>query len=262
MRKQSDDGNLIFSSIERDALIQEVHSDEIAALLAKCVRRYVSSKDILHGLHRYCLWMNKEQYEVLKGLDEVKRRVDAVKKFRNASTAAPTRAAAKWPWRFFYVKQPVAEFIGVPDASSSNRTYFPVIKGYAKDLIVSHMLYHIPYSDWMFGIISSRMHLLWIHTVAGRLINDIRYAGSTTYNTFPFPTREVGCSKIEEAARGVIAARSQNTLAHDYGDTMSKDLKAAHAKLDRAVEAAYRKKFANDDARIIFLLDENRRRSA
>ncbi|MCI5146295.1 MAG: class I SAM-dependent DNA methyltransferase, partial [Candidatus Electrothrix sp. AR3] len=40
---------------------------------------------------------------------------------------------------------------------------------------------------YIFAVISSRMHMTWVRTVAGRLKTDYRYSSALCYNTFPFP---------------------------------------------------------------------------
>ena len=109
---------------------------------------------------------------------------------------------------------------------------------------------------WLFGILTSRMHMTWVRTVGGRLKTDYRYSAQLCYNTFPFPkVSEAKKEEIEEAAEEVLITRENypgQTLAELYDpDTMPQDLREAHARLDDIVESCYPGyPFANDEARL------------
>ena len=64
---------------------------------------------------------------------------------------------------------------------------------------------------------------------------------------------------VEKCAEDVIFLRTiypHSSLADLYDpNTMPSDLREAHEKLDRAVEACYGRKFKNDQERISFLFD-------
>ena len=40
---------------------------------------------------------------------------------------------------------------------------------------------------YVFGIVSSRMHLVWTSNVGGKFETRIQYSKTLCYNTFPFP---------------------------------------------------------------------------
>ena len=104
----------------------------------------------------------------------------------------------------------------------------------------------------------SSMHNAWIHYTCGRLESRFRYEPSV-YNNFPWPTpTDTQHNSIETAAQGVLDARARHpdsSLADLYDPlTMPPELVKAHAKLDKAVDAAYGYKGANSDAeRVAFL---------
>ena len=56
---------------------------------------------------------------------------------------------------------------------------------------------------WLFGILTSLMHMAWVKTVGGRLETRYRYSAQLCYNTFPFP-------KISEAKKQEIEAAALN----------------------------------------------------
>lgn len=109
---------------------------------------------------------------------------------------------------------------------------------------------------WVFGILSSKMHMAWVKAVGGRLETRYRYSAQLCYNTFPFPhISEEKKKQIEETAENVLVTRAfypEKTLAELYDpDKMPEDLKEAHAVLDDIVESCYPGyPFANDEARL------------
>lgn len=95
-----------------------------------------------------------------------------------------------------------------------------------------------------------------MRVVAGRLKSDYRYSGGVVYSNFiwsdPTPDQRAA---IETGAQAVLDARDAHpgdTLGdlHDP-DSMPADLRAAHAALDAAVEAAYGVDFHGDEERIV-----------
>lgn len=109
---------------------------------------------------------------------------------------------------------------------------------------------------WLFGILTSLMHMAWVKTVGGRLKTDYRYSAQLCYNTFPFPKiSDAKKREIEEAAEEVLLIREDypgKTLAELYDlDKMPDDLREAHHRLDLIVESCYQDKpFANDEERL------------
>ena len=87
--KPTDDGNLILSESEREVILKDTPA------LAPYVRRYVGSRDFINSDEiRYCLWLKDASPAVYHKNREVMRRIAAVRDFRLASSAAPTRKMA------------------------------------------------------------------------------------------------------------------------------------------------------------------------
>jgi hypothetical protein len=110
----------------------------------------------------------------------------------------------------------------------------------------------------LFGLLISKMHMIWAGVVGGRLKNDIRYSAGIIYNTFPLP--HTNYDSLKPYAQKIIDVRGHHkdsTMADLYDpDTMPSDLKKAHLSLDRAVEKLYRKEpFQSDHERIECLLE-------
>ena len=106
------------------------------------------------------------------------------------------------------------------------------------------------------------MHMAWVRATCGRIKSDFRYSGTVVYNNFPWPLPLKAAQKaaIDVAASAVLAARKVETHLSLDGlydaDTMPKPLRAAHAALDKVVDAAYCYKGSKDDAaRVAFLFE-------
>ena len=109
----------------------------------------------------------------------------------------------------------------------------------------------------VFGLLTSKMHNIWLKLVGGKLKCDPRYSESSVYNTFPIPEN---IEKLKKYAQKILDVRQQysDSLEVLYDPlTMPSDLKAAHKALDKAVEQLYQKKpFESDQERKIFLLEK------
>ncbi len=237
--KPSDGGNLILTKEEAERLIADDKE------LACCIRRYVGARDFINNNEeRYCLWLKDISPNVFRNNKEVMRRINAVRKMREESTAAPTKEKANVPHLFFFIAHPEDNYLLVPRHSSENREYIPIgfmnpkiIASDACSIIPNANLYH-------FGVMTSKVHMVWMRTICGRIKSDYRYSGGVVYNNFPWckPTEEQR-AKIEKTAQGILDARakySNSTLADMYGALyLYPELMNAHRANDRAVMEAY-----------------------
>src|SRR5699024_7984130 len=96
-----------------------------------------------------------------------------------------------------------------------------------------------------FGVLHSRMHMVWVNAVGGKLETRYRYSAKICYNTFPFP--EISKTQKESLRQYVFdvlrerAKYSEKTMAYLYDpNTMPECLQHAHQALDDAVERIYR----------------------
>ncbi len=127
----------------------------------------------------------------------------------------------------------------------------------SKDVIVSNLANAIYDAEkWLFALLTSKMHNLWVRTVGGRLKTDYRYSATLCYNTFPFPKlTTVQKEELERLAQNILNIRDENfdmTLGEMYNpETMPEELREAHHQLDLAVERIYRPEpFASDEERL------------
>ena len=116
-------------------------------------------------------------------------------------------------------------------------------------------------SPYLFGILSSRMHNIWIKAVGGKLETRLSYSSSICYNTFPFPN--ISDKQKENLSLYVFEiiderAKHNKTMAQLYNPTtMPKGLLKAHQELDVAIEQCYRlQPFKNDTERLEYLFKQ------
>jgi hypothetical protein len=254
--KPSDGGHLLLTDADRNKLI----ASEPKA--ARYIKPFIGAEEFLNSGTRWCLWLEGISPAELRSMPSVMQRIEAVRAFRKASSAEPTRRAADTPTQFFYMSQPKTKYILLPEVSSERRLYIPV--GFMPpDVISSNKNYLIAEpSIYLFGVLQSAMHMAWMRQTAGRLESRYQYSATMVYNTFPWPENptEKQVADIEKAAQGVLDARAAHpgsSLADLYDPiAMPPDLRKAHQELDRAVDAAYGKKsFASDAERVAFLFE-------
>lgn len=245
----TDGGNLIIEQEDK----KQFETEE----LRPYIKKLVGSKELLHSVNRYCLWLNTAPKDILN-IPVVKARIDACRKFRMKSKKASTQRDAKIPHRFqdCRFEMPPKSAILIPCVSSERRDYIPM--GFvAQDTIATNSCYMVPDGTlYDFALLESCMHMTWMRTVCGRLESRYRYSRDLCYNTFPWPqVNQKQKELIENLATNVLIVREMHpemTLAELYDpDKMPDDLKKAHRELDSAVDHLYRKKgFESDEDRL------------
>ena len=106
------------------------------------------------------------------------------------------------------------------------------------------------------ALIASRLHLVWIATVCGKLKTDFRYSNTLGWNTFPVPTlTEKNKADLTRCAEDILLAREAHfpaTIADLYDpDNMPADLREAHERNDEVLERIYiGRRFRNDTERL------------
>lgn len=262
-----DGGHLIIDTLEEKRSLCANYPE-----LQNYIRTYIGSEEFINGKSRYVFWLDKTDYRAVEHLPEIKKRVEAVKVMRLASKKSDTQRAAESPYAFVernrydeayatFKASGEDEFlqIVVPGTSSENRDYVPM--GFVgEDTIISnsaYVIYNAPI--WLLGLLESRMHMVWLRAVGGRLGTSYRYSAGLVYNTFPVPelsTRRK--NMIEEQVFEILDLREElgGTLAELYHkETMPESLREAHKKLDEIVERAYKDTtFNSDEERLSHLL--------
>lgn len=233
--KPTDGGHLSDISAEEASRIRQED-----ALAAKYLRRLVGSKELIHDLERWCLWLLDASPSDIRSSPELARRVAAVREMRASSTKQKTREDALRPSEFQEIRQSRTDYLAVPRVSSELRDYVPIAH-FAPDVITNDLVNVVPDAPlWLFALLNSKVFSVWNKTVSGRLKSDTRISNTITYNNFPVPPLDGDWpDRLNEAAQAILDARAAHpgaTLADLYeGVSMPSDLRAAHTANDRLV---------------------------
>ncbi len=252
----NDGGHLILSQSEKEELVKNEPDSQ------KWIKPLLSAKEFLNNEDRYCLWLTNIQPQELKKSKIIASRVEQVKLTREKSNRESTRKLSNFPTLFGENRQPKTSYILIPRHSSENRKYIP-FGFFSPDYIASDSCLFVANADlYLFGILTSAMHMAWVKYVCGRLKSDYRYSKDIVYNNYPFPENITDKQKqtVETCAQAVLDTRVKypdSSLADLYDPlTMPPDLLKAHQKLDKAVDLCYRPQpFTSEFNRIEYLFE-------
>ncbi|MDX5591979.1 class I SAM-dependent DNA methyltransferase [Pseudovibrio sp. SPO723] len=245
-----DAGNLLLSPEEKVQLM------DVAPEAQPLIKRFMGSQEVVRGIERYCLWISDDQLADANAIPEVSEKIEATRTARLNMKDKAGIALADRPHQFREHPAPHSHAILVPSVTSERRPYLPVERVGA-DVVASNLnqvLYDAP--DWCLALIASKLHLVWIATVCGKLKSDFRYSSTLGWNTFPVPdfTDEQKAS-LEESAREILLVRADHhpkTIAQLYDPKkMPDDLRQAHRRNDVLLESMYiGRPFRNDTERL------------
>ncbi|WP_419833341.1 DNA methyltransferase [Endozoicomonas atrinae] len=249
--KPIDNGNYLFDEAAKNELLEREPQAK------DYLYRWYGGREFSYGHIRWCLLPQRISGDKLINMPVVRELVSKVKEFRLSSSSKPTIKLAQTPANFHVENFPVKTFMVVQKVSTGRREYVPV-GFFQPNMVASDLLNVIDSSDpFVFGLISSRMHMTWIGAIGGRFRDGFRYSNSLSYNTFPVPKDipEPLRDDVIDKVMKVLAAREENSdmfLGDLYDpDQMPENLRCAHKLLDTAVDKCYSKSnFASDEARL------------
>jgi hypothetical protein len=253
-RSAPDSEGLILATGDRERILSRTPE------MTPFIRRLMGGDEFLNGAVRWCLWLDGAPPSTLRSDPEVQRRIQSVRTFRLSSNRPQTRTLGETPALFGEIRQPSTSYLLFPKVGSASRRYFPI--GFVgPDVIATGSALIVPGATlYHFGVLSSAMHTAWLYFVGGRMKSDPQYSAGIVFNNFPWPQEVMATKKaaIEVAAQEVLDAReafTDQTLADLYDPlAMPRQLREAHAKLDRAVDKCYRSTpFSSDRQRVEFL---------
>ena len=243
-------------------ILTQEDKDKITLLFPQgleLIKNYVGANEFVNSSIRYCIWVEKENIELAYQSPLISSRLEKCKSFRLASKKDATRKIANTPYFFGERKYIPKKAIVVPQTGSERRRYLPM--GLADENTVLSNAVRVIYDSpmYLYAIIASYLHMVWIRAVAGRLKQDMQYSNTICYNTFPFPKiSNEQKDRLTTLAENILLVRENHTemtLGEMYNpESMPLDLKEAHHALDIAVEQCYRTEpFTSDDERLEYL---------
>lgn len=220
----------------------EVNADLVAR---KYLRPFVGAEELLHGKERWCLWLTDLDPSDLKRSTILRDRVDAVRKFRQKSSAASTRQMANTPHLFGQRPALYSEpYLVIPGVSSELRDYYPVERVGPRVIASNAAFTAADPTGLLFSVVSSAMFMAWQSTVGGRLKSDLRFSNTIVWNNLPLPELDPDArTAIIQSGKAVEAARDlhpDTTLADLYRpQAMPDELREAHRCLDALIDHAF-----------------------
>jgi len=251
----NDGGHLLMNEEEKNTYLKEEPNG------IQFIKEFTGGAEFIKKINRYCFWLVDAGADINK-LPILKRKIQAVKEYREASKRAATNKLASFPTLFGENRQPDASYILIPNLSSGLRRYIPI--GFKeKEVIASNLALIVPHAQiYHFGVLTSIMHMSWVRYTCGMLSTSLRYSNKVVYNNYPWPKEPSNKNQkaVETKAQQVLDVRaefSDSSLADLYDPlTMPPKLVKAHQALDKAVDLCYRPQaFTNEATRIEFLFE-------
>lgn len=253
-----DGGHMTLSVEEAETALTE-HPE-----LAPYVRRLLDARQMLYERKEtYCLFLNGYSESILSISIVAERlrlrdiflkssKTDCAKSFLVRLKASPQ-------CQMFYIYPEANQYIAIPATMSDRRAHIPMAF-VDSSFIIKEGLYAVLDGDESdFAVLSSKMHMLWVKAIAGRMEHDLRYSPAPVYNTFPWPPLTPESSRmLAEFGQRLLEARKQDgrCLAKQYDpDSMSEALKDVHSRLDLFLDRLYSPDgFETDGERLSCLL--------
>jgi len=248
--KPVDGGNLLLSKAHLSEL------DLSANQLKRFIRRIYGSAEFIRGLQRFCLWIEDQHLDEAMTIEPIRKRISAVREMRLASPDKSANAMASRSHQMREMNIAKDFTITIPRTSSENRPYLPTGLIDNRSTVTSEAFALFDAPLWNMALIASRIHLVWIATVCGKLKTDFRYSNTMGWNTFPVPQlTEKNKKDLTKSAEGILLAREVHfpaTIADLYNpEKMPENLRQAHEKNDETLERIYiGRRFNNDTERL------------
>jgi hypothetical protein len=143
----------------------------------------------------------------------------------------------------------------IPRHSSEDRPYLP-FDVVGAEVVIADSAISLDFNLHEAAIYASRLHLVWIATVCGKLETRYRYSNTLGWNTFPVPPlTEKNKADLTRCAENILLARAAHfpaTIADLYDpENMPTDLREAHDRNDETLERIYiGRRFRNDTERL------------
>jgi len=222
--KPVDGGHLLLSRDELDQL--RLSSDDRSIL----IKRIIGAAELVNGTERYCLWVDDNNIERALRYKSISERIDRVRTSRELSRDRGANGMAGRPHQFREMNIGTYSTTVVPAVSSEGREYLPIYFA-STETVISNRCYGIFDAPlYHLSILASKLHLVWIATVCGRLELRFSYTSTLGWNTFPVPTLTAkNKSDLTRCAENILLAREAHfpaTIADLYDpDAMPADLR-------------------------------------
>ena len=246
-----DDENLILNYAEKCEI------EHVSPNASQFIKPYSGGQQFIQGVTRWCIWVEPGNEVEANKSKFICYRAKRVRDFRDHRKRKNTKAQAKHPFQFGLRTHEECDLtVIVPRVTSEERQYLPC-GVLSKGTIVADSAFAIYNAElWNLAIIGSRLHLVWIAEVCGKLETRHRYSNTLGWNTFPVP-KLTGKNKFDLAASAqeILLIRERHfpaPIAELYKkDRMPDDLRVAHYRNDGILERIFiGRRFKNDTERL------------
>jgi hypothetical protein len=223
---------------------------------AKYLKKVIGSNELIKGISRWCLWISDFERSNAENISGIKERIDGVAESRANSRDKEANKLVGRPHQFRDLNETKIQSIVVPTVSSEKREYLPIGFIDSDTIVTNKAMVLYDQELYIFSLLISKMHMVWVRAVAGRLETRISYSSVLCYNTFPVPDlTELDKECLTDLAIGVIGAREEfphKSLSDLYNpNKMPVSLLQAHEKINEYVDHLYSSSnFADDSARL------------
>jgi len=100
----TDDGNLLLTQDEKDALLKADQN------LEALIRPFTGAKEYLHNQARYCIWLKDISPAKYNHSKEIMGRLAKIKEYRSKSDRIATKRYAQFPSLFVEIRQPNSDY--------------------------------------------------------------------------------------------------------------------------------------------------------
>ena len=209
------------------------------------VRLYVGADEFIKGTTRHCLWIEDKRLDDAVCIPAIRKRLENIRAARLLARRSATIGFAGHPHKFGEGAGAANKTTMVVPVVSTDRRYFLPVGYFSTEVVAAstvRVLLDAPL--WNLSLLSSRLHMVWVAVVGGRLGTGLQYSNTICWNTFPIPILTTKNKKdLEARANDILLARASNapkTIAELYDpDKMPECLRKAHACNDKTIARIY-----------------------
>ena len=246
----TDDGHFSFDNSQYEQAIS------VMPEVRPFFHRAMGGAEFAKGQIRWVLKLTEDGLLDAKVAEFAAPILERVAHFRSSSKKAGTRRFADRPYMYTEDRHFHGAKIFVPQILSQRREFVTCGLLSENTLVLAPHFQLTAEEMYCFALISSRMHMIWIATVCGKLKTDFRYSNTLGWNTFPVPTlTEKNKRDLECCAEDILLAREANfplTIGDLYDlNSMPSNVREAHERNDETLERIYiGRRFKNDTERL------------
>lgn len=142
-------------------------------LSKKLIKKFVGSQEFIRGENKYCLWIPDDLKELAYSIPIINERINKCKDIRNSSNRNATKKLSIIPHKFARIRFKNTNAIIMPRVSSERRNYIPTGFLDNTNVISDSALAIFDAKEWLLGVLSSNMHMVWVKSISGYLGTSI-----------------------------------------------------------------------------------------